>query len=80
MVEAEDEIVLERQKSTAEIKILRETEQDLRLKLQEAKKQCSAAHNSLAAMAYEKEKLIKENNELNSVCNELVTMIESEEK
>ena len=64
------------QECSIELETWKETEMVLRQKLDEASTNCKQAHMSLAALASKKEKLEKENVELNSVCEELMTMVE----
>uniref|UniRef100_A0A7S2USE7 Uncharacterized protein n=1 Tax=Attheya septentrionalis TaxID=420275 RepID=A0A7S2USE7_9STRA len=50
--------------------------EELTVELAEAKANCTAAHSSLASLVMEKEKMIKENVDLNGVCEELMAMVE----
>eukprot|EP00978_Attheya_sp_CCMP212_P021239 scaffold61838_cov69-Attheya_sp.AAC.2 len=50
--------------------------EELTVELAEAKTNCTAAHSSLASLVMEKEKMIKENVDLNGVCEELMAMVE----
>ena len=62
---------------TSEIECNRESEQVLRAELEIKKTECSTAHQSLATIVTEKERLKKDNAELNSVCEELMAMVEA---
>ena len=64
------------QEYSSELEASRDMENVLRQKLDEASTNCTQAHMSLATVVNEKEKLEKENKELNSVCEELMMMIE----
>ena len=49
---------------------------ELEKRLEEARTNCSSAHMSLASVVAEKERLGRENAEINAVCEELMTMVE----
>ena len=61
---------------SSEIETLKDSEQILRQKLEEATTNYTQVHMSLATVVREKEKFEKENLELNSVCEELMAMVE----
>jgi hypothetical protein len=60
----------------ANIEKLQAAQRDIQIKLEDANTARHAANVSLAAVLKEKEKLIKENADLNSVCEELMAMVE----
>jgi len=72
----EDENGADAKKYTLEIADMREKEQTLRVQLEEVNKAKEAAHITLDSLISEKNKLKKENDELQDICNEL--MIEAE--
>lgn len=53
---------------------------EVEAKLEQANNNCDASHVSLANALAEKEKLLKENQELNAVCEELMAIVEGNEK
>lgn len=61
---------------SSEIESLKDSEQILKQKLEEATTNYTQVHMSLATVVSEKNKLEKENLELNSVCEELMAMVE----
>lgn len=65
------------QEYTSQLDTFKENEDVIRQKLDEATTNCTQAHMSLATIVNAKEKLEKENNELNSVCEELMAIVES---
>jgi len=73
----EDENGADAKKYTLEIAEMREKEQKLRAQLEEVNKAKEAAHITLDSLMAEKNKLKKENDELQEICNEL--MVEAEQ-
>lgn len=64
------------QEFQTKIEKLQALQRDAQSKLEDANIARNAANLSLAAVVQEKEKLIKENMDLNSVCEELMAMVE----
>jgi hypothetical protein len=60
----------------SKIEKLQVLHRDAQSKLEDANIARNAANLSLAALVQEKEKLIKENLDLNAVCEELMAMVE----
>jgi len=58
---------------------LQEQIQQLQNQLASSQNECTAAHMSLANIVAEKERILVENKELNSVCEELMSIVESHE-
>lgn len=77
LASAEASHVKTEQKFVAELEAAREVEYSLQSKLEEATTNCTQAHKSLAAVVGEKEKLQKENAELNGMCEELMGIVEA---
>ena len=60
----------------AKIEKLQASQRDAKTKLEDANVARNAANVSLATVVKEKDKLIKENTDLNAVCEELMAMVE----
>ena len=63
---------------TTEIADMRERERKLEKEFEKSRVDRDAAHSSLSSIVAEKERLKKENKELNDVCEELMAMVEGQ--
>ena len=72
----EDENGANAKKFTLQIADMREKEQKLRVQLEEVDKAKEAAHVTLDSLMAEKNRLKKENDELQDICNELMSEAE----
>lgn len=72
----EDENGADAKKFTLQIADMREKEQKLRAQLEEVDKAKEAAHVTLDSLMAEKNRLKKENDELQDICNELMLVAE----
>lgn len=72
----EDENGADAKKFTLQIADMREKEQKLRTQLEEVDKAKEAAHVTLDSLMAEKNRLKKENDELQDICNELMLVAE----
>lgn len=63
---------------TTEITDMRERERQLEKEFEKSRVDRDAAHSSLSSIVAEKERLKKENKELNDVCEELMAMVEGQ--
>jgi hypothetical protein len=61
----------------SEIYALREAQTELQDKLTEANRNCSTAHISIASIVAEKERLVKENQDLSRLCEEVMAELEA---
>jgi len=80
LASAEATVARKSQKYNSEIQQLRAVEDNLLSRVEEANTNCATAHMSLATVVAEKERLTKELEEMKSVCEELMAMIENGEQ
>lgn len=67
------------QKHSSIVDKIRTENSEIMAKLEEAKSNCASAHMSLATVVTEKQRLSRENAEINAVCEELMSMVEVQE-
>mmetsp|Transcript_35752 Transcript_35752/g.43060 ORF Transcript_35752/g.43060 Transcript_35752/m.43060 type:complete len:514 (-) Transcript_35752:322-1863(-) len=76
LASAEAAILEETQLNTTQLEAFQKREEEMQAQLEQARQECQNAHMGLANVVTEKERILAENRDLQSVCEELMLIVE----